>query len=179
MRLIGPTGKLEAVTERQWKCFTLRANGYSFRKIASELNISYETARKDCKHTVGELKEATADLATGYRYAQLQRIGELLVKWIPMAQDGSAKAAAVVCRLTELEMDLVGSRAPVELAVEAEVKPEQGKPDLSKLSIQELYTYRDLILKTMGRAGEPVLDVVPFHSEGGSLTREGPEEEEE
>jgi DNA-binding CsgD family transcriptional regulator len=172
--LIGPAGKLEAVTERQWKCFQLRAGGYSFRKIAAELDISYETARQDCKTVVGELKEATADLANSYRYAELQRLGELLVKWVPMAQDGDPKAAEVVIRLTSLEADLVGSRAPVAIAAEVvEARPAE-EPDLSKLSIEELYAYRTLIMKTLGM-DQPVLDVVPFHSPGGSLTpSEGP-----
>jgi hypothetical protein len=172
--LIGPAGQAEAIVERQWRAFQLRASGCSFRKIGAELNISFETARQYCKHVVQQLKESTQDLASDYRHLELERINGLLLKYLPAALAGDLKASEHVLRLSQFESDLTGSKAPVQVAVEEPVKPEQGRPDLSRLSTTELYELRALTMKAHG-IEEPVLDVVPFHSAGGSLTpSEGP-----
>jgi hypothetical protein len=157
--LIGPTGRPEAIVEREWQAFQLRAGGYSFRKIGAELNISFETARQYCKHVVSQLKESTQDVAATYRTLELQRIGELLQKYLPAALAGDLKASEHVLRLSQFEADLTGSRAPVAIAADVEVRPAAvGEQDLSRLSIQELYTLRELTLKTLGQ-DQPIVDV--------------------
>jgi DNA-binding CsgD family transcriptional regulator len=158
--LIGPAGKLEAMTERQWKCFQLRASGYSFRKIGAELNISFETARQDCKHVVGQLQADTQETASTYRTLELQRVGELLQKYLPAALAGDLKASEHVLRLSQFEADLTGSRAPVAVAVEETVKPAAGQVDLSRLSVTELYELRALTLKSLGQDG-PLIEIEP------------------
>jgi hypothetical protein len=158
--LIGRAGQAEAIVERQWQAFQLRASGYSFRKIGAELNISFETARQYCKHVTETLKTDTQEMAEQYRQLELQRVAELLLKYLPDALAGNLKASEHVLRLSQFEADLTGSRAPVAIAAEVEMKPPEGKPDLSKLSIEELYAYRTLIMKTLNM-DQPILDVVP------------------
>jgi DNA-binding CsgD family transcriptional regulator len=159
VKLIGPCGQPEAIAEREWRAFQLRASGHSFREIGKELDISFETARQYCKRVVERLKESTQETAATYRTMQLQRIGELLQKYLPLAKEGNLKAAEHVLRLSQFEADLTGSRAPVQVAAEVAVKP-ANEPDLSRLSIQELYELRALTAKSLGQDG-PVVDVVP------------------
>jgi hypothetical protein len=105
------------------------------------------------------LKLDSQEMAQQYRQLELERINGLLLKYLPAALEGNLKASEHVLRLSQFEADLTGSRMPVAIAAEVEMKPAEGKPDLSKLSIQELYTYRELILKTLGR--DQPIDVVP------------------
>ena len=124
----GTTG---AVRIRQAKAMELRARGYSFRRIASDLGISYKVAWDDVQAELARLPRGDVE---GERRAALERLNSLQDKLqdrleeLAVVQEDEEgeywlvgeieKTTAAILKVEERRARLLGLDAPVRAEVD-------------------------------------------------------------
>lgn len=104
----------ETLWERRIRALTLRNAGATYQRIASQLNISIPTARKDVRYALREvINETSEDMLARQRSVLLdiQRIN------YPAALRGDRDAQNMIIKALEHEARLFGLYAPTRVAV--------------------------------------------------------------
>jgi hypothetical protein len=141
------------------QCLELRRSGLTYEEIGSRLGITRQGAHKHVKRALEQLAATTAEDASALRTLELLRLDRYLAGLDTSATNGDVGAVHAALKLAERRAKLLGLDAPTKqeltgkdggpLATETTVKP-----DLSKLTDEELDTMLRLLAKAKGETVE-------------------------
>jgi len=136
--------------ERDEQILALRRRCWSYRRIASALGISKNTALRVVHAYLAEIASETKCNAELLRSAEIDRIDSCIAAVWDQVEQGHLGAVDRVVRLGERRAKLLGLDMPTKIAP---TTPEGDEPyrapaaDLSKLSVEELRQLRGLRAK--------------------------------
>jgi transcriptional regulator with XRE-family HTH domain len=94
----------------------LRAEGLSYKEIASEMGVSLQCAHNWVTAALEEARKDTAESIAELRELESTRLDRLLVKWFKKAEEGNAEALSAVLRIAERRAKMYGIDAPTRTA---------------------------------------------------------------
>lgn len=110
-----------------------KTHGETQAKIAADLGISPATCSRYYRTA---LESVQLPGVTEAKKEMIEQIDSLLDVWIPMAESGDEKAAAVVLKFMERRAKLLGTDAPIEVS-QTVVEVSQQERELQALLAQE------------------------------------------
>lgn len=147
------------IAQRQIVALELRKSGYSYRRIAVQLEISHQQAWTDVNSELKRLSEISLETAGELRQMELERLDMGIKGVMPFIEAGSAPHAMALVKLISEKARLLGLYAPekVEMKVSWE---DQAIADIKAGNL----TYKDLsgafdsdlATRLFTRAGIPV-----------------------
>jgi hypothetical protein len=160
------------VTERQRKAVQLRIAGCSYRRIATELNISAQQAHRDIAAALDASKAERDELTDQYRELELERLDAMTLSIWPSVQKGDCEAVRTAVRLSERRCRLLGLDAEVRTRIEmaggsplVTVIPASPVSALSDDELVARYERMRAVLPKPEPAPEPVAEPEPLSAE--------------
>lgn len=102
------------ILERQQKAIELRKSGWTYRAIATKLDIDPAQAFRDVKGAIAELNARKLESADDYRAIELERLDMLTRGLEPMAAVGNIGSVSAYVRVMERRAKLLGLDAPIK-----------------------------------------------------------------
>src|SRR5688500_11434087 len=124
------------IAERQERAARLRVDGYSYREIATELEISVGQAFADVKAALAGRREAAAEAGDEVRQVELERLDVAVKGIMPAVKKGSPLAIDRLIKVSERRAKLTGIDKPTESKVSVDVTnltPEQKAARVAEL----------------------------------------------
>lgn len=100
------------IAQRQIVALELRKSGYSYRRIAMQLNISLSQAWTDVTSELKRLSEISLESADELRQMELERLDMGIKGVMPFLEAGSAPHAMALVKLIAEKAKLLGLYAP-------------------------------------------------------------------
>lgn len=100
------------IAQRQIMALELRKSGYSYRRIAANLNISHQQAWLDVNSELKRLAEISLDNAAELRQMELERLDMAIKGVMPFIESGSAPHAMALVKIVDAKAKLLGLYAP-------------------------------------------------------------------
>lgn len=142
-----PRGQSIVARERRFQAVELAKRGYSYRQIASALNVSVKTAHLDVKRGLVELAPLTGEEAVQFRALMIERLNLWLQKLAPRIEGGDLSALDRALKINKQIMDLTGIAAPNRLEITTDwrtmalkdgINPDEFKRQLTQVYIAQL-----------------------------------------
>lgn len=105
------------IPEREHKALELRKQGWSYRKIANQLGISFQQAYKDVQNELKDLAQANENSAGELRQMELERLDRIIDGLDHWVQAGNAPAAMAILKAIDTRAKLLGLYTPQQLEV--------------------------------------------------------------
>lgn len=93
--------------ERRIKALELRKDGWSYRAIAAELNVSVATAHRDIGHCLKELNRLEQDTTEEWRRLELERLDACQIAIAQQVKQGNFAAIDRWLRISEQRCKLL------------------------------------------------------------------------
>lgn len=100
------------IAQRRVIALELRKSGFSYRRIAHQLNISHQQAANDVKAELENLAAISQESALELRTMELERLDMGIKGIMPFIEAGSAPHAHALVKLIEQKAKLLGLYAP-------------------------------------------------------------------
>lgn len=107
---------------RRGLAMELRLSGASYSKIAEAISARFgirysrTSAYEDVKQELNDLLEKRMENAAAMKAIEMERIGELIRVYMPLAKQGDHKAAGIILKCDERISALQGLEAPKKIA---------------------------------------------------------------
>lgn len=111
----GKSKEKASILERQLLALDMRKSGYSFRKIAERLKVSYQTAYRDVSAELSRMSELRDGKKEELRQLELERLDALTEALNPMASVGNPSSVSMSVKVMERRAKLLGLDMPLEV----------------------------------------------------------------
>lgn len=140
-----------AKKERAIKVLELRRSGLNFEQIAERVGVSPATCYRDVHEYVEALGRHCTEGAQQVLALELQRLDELSHALYHQAKGGDVQAIDRYLKTMERRAKYLGLDAPEVHDLRGSVGVRAERPDLSKLSTEELETFDALYRKALSQ----------------------------
>jgi hypothetical protein len=121
--------------ERQLQALDLRRRGYSYRKIAAELECGLTTAFRDCTRHLEDVREKCREKAEQINDLDLERLDEALMAIWDKVEQGDCKSIETMLKIMERRAKMLGLDSPDR----HEVKTGVATPEEAAQLVRQLF----------------------------------------